>query len=170
MTNRKAGWGFAALMAVLLPQAAYATSSGLDTTIPDMVFAVQGQQVGDWTNSNLAITGGLNTTSTVGIGTSTPAAQLDVSGGIRTGFDGSICGPSNEGTQRYNPSLHAYEYCNATSWTTMGGGMTLVVGGCQYSWSTCPAGYRATSYFSPGTYNCCDKCGNPAWRYTVCSQ
>ena len=72
------------------------------------------------------------------------------------------------GNVRWNGS--SIQFCNGSSWQGVGGGKTTVVGGCQTYWSTCPAGYVATSYLSPGTYNCCDKCGNPAWRYTVCSQ
>jgi hypothetical protein len=71
------------------------------------------------------------------------------------------------GTLRWNGA--AIQYCDGSNWQSLGG-TTLVVGGCQTYWSACPAGYNATSYFSPGTYNCCDRCSNPAWRYTVCSQ
>ena len=72
------------------------------------------------------------------------------------------------GGLRWNGS--AVQYCNGSSWQSFGTSQTLVTGGCQTSWSGCPSGYHATSYFSPGTYNCCDKCGNPSWKYTVCSQ
>ena len=72
------------------------------------------------------------------------------------------------GTLRWNGT--AIQFCNGSSWQSIGGGPTLVVGGCQTFWSGCPQGYTATSYFSPGTYNCCDRCGNPSWKYTVCSQ
>ncbi|MFY9288168.1 MAG: hypothetical protein WAO98_06665 [Alphaproteobacteria bacterium] len=74
---------------------------------------------------------------------------------------------TTEGSVRWNGS--AIQFCDGTSWQSLGGGTTLVVGGCQTSFSDCPAGYRITSYFSPGTYNCCDRCGNPSWKYTVCS-
>lgn len=72
------------------------------------------------------------------------------------------------GTLRWNGS--AIQFCDGSNWQSLGGGTTLVVGGCQRDWSSCPNGYRTTSYFSPGTYNCCDRCGNPSWKYTVCSQ
>ncbi len=63
------------------------------------------------------------------------------------------------------------QYCDGSQWQNFGGvGQTLVVGGCLTAYQDCPAGYIATSYFSPGTYNCCDRCGNPSWKYTVCSQ
>ncbi|MDR3423952.1 MAG: hypothetical protein P4M13_02580 [Alphaproteobacteria bacterium] len=111
----------------------------------------------------------------VGIGTTTPQVSLDVNGGVRPGSSATVttCGSgatNGEGTQRYNYGTHIYEFCNGSSWQPFGGSTTMVVGGCQTYWSSCPAGYQATSYFSPGTYNCCDRCGNPAWRYTVCSQ
>ncbi|MFY9288459.1 MAG: hypothetical protein WAO98_08145 [Alphaproteobacteria bacterium] len=82
-------------------------------------------------------------------------------------YDGSaIC--NTAGALRWNGS--AIQFCDGTTWQSIGGGTTLVVGGCQFTFSDCPVGYRVTSYFSPGTYNCCDRCGNPSWKYTVCSQ
>src|ERR1700744_5743552 len=48
----------------------------------------------------------------VGIGSTSPAATLDVNGGVRMGNDADACGGGNEGTQRYNGTPHAYEYCN----------------------------------------------------------
>ncbi|MFY9287905.1 MAG: hypothetical protein WAO98_05330 [Alphaproteobacteria bacterium] len=84
-------------------------------------------------------------------------ARYDVSG---------VC--STAGSLRWNGS--SIQFCNGIGWQSIGGGTTVVVGGCQFTFSECPVGYRATSYFSPGTYNCCDRCGNPSWKYTVCSQ
>jgi hypothetical protein len=98
------------------------------------------------------------------------AGDLITSGYIQAGNTNAICTGALVGAIRYNPATAAFEGCNGSSWQSIGGGITMVVGGCQTGWSACPAGYRATSYFSPGTYNCCDKCGNPSWKYTVCSQ
>ncbi|MFY9286904.1 MAG: hypothetical protein WAO98_00210 [Alphaproteobacteria bacterium] len=82
-------------------------------------------------------------------------------------YDSSgVC--STAGSVRWNGS--AIQFCDGISWQSIGGGTTLVIGGCQFTFSDCPVGYRVTSYFSPGTYNCCDRCGNPSWKYTVCSQ
>ena len=96
--------------------------------------------------------------------------NMAASGYIKPGNSTVACSVSLQGAMRYNPASMAFEGCNGTSWQAIGGGLTIIEGGCQTYWSTCPTGYTATSYFSPGTYNCCDKCGNPAWRYTVCSQ
>ncbi|MBC7420025.1 MAG: hypothetical protein H7328_04790 [Bdellovibrio sp.] len=62
----------------------------------------------------------------VGIGTTTPQAKLDVSGGIRLAMDSTACTASNAGTQRYN--VNAMEYCNGTAWTAFG------VAGGGYTW------------------------------------
>lgn len=51
-------------------------------------------------------------------------------GGVRVGDEtqATICDASSEGTQRYNKSIHAMEYCGASgspliyAWTPMGGG------------------------------------------------
>lgn len=66
----------------------------------------------------------------VGIGTSTPAIKLDVAGGIRAGDQTQVtlCNSSTEGTQRYNKTSHAMEYCGASgtplvyAWTAVGSG------------------------------------------------
>ncbi|MGB9152207.1 MAG: hypothetical protein WCD70_03865 [Alphaproteobacteria bacterium] len=97
--------------------------------------------------------------------------DLAASGYIQAGQTSDACTSTNAGAIRFNKSTVAFEGCNGSSWQAIGGGgLTIIEGGCQTYWSGCPAGYTPTSYFSPGTYNCCDKCGNPAWRYTVCSQ
>ena len=99
------------------------------------------------------------------------AGDMEASGYVQMGYTSVNCDGGHAGAIRYNPSTIAFEGCNGSSWQAIGGGgNTIVEGGCQTYWSGCPGGYHATSYFSPGTYNCCDKCGNPAWRYTVCSQ
>lgn len=72
----------------------------------------------------------------VGIGTSTPATTLDVSGGVRAGNQTqvTICDDTHEGTQRYNKLTHTMEYCGANgspliySWKTMSGGSEIGVG------------------------------------------
>ena len=62
----------------------------------------------------------------VGIGTTAPAATLDVAGGIRPGpgTTGAACSP--EGTFAYDSAAHAPVYCNSSGkWATLGGGPTL---------------------------------------------
>jgi hypothetical protein len=102
--------------------------------------------------------------------TTDAAGDLKASGYIQPGASVTACTADTLGAVRYNPARPGEEWCNGTSWNNLGGGLTIVAGGCQTYWASCPAGYVATSYFSPGTYNCCDKCGSPAWLYTVCSQ
>ena len=58
----------------------------------------------------------------VGIGTTGPIVALDVSGAIRAGSSATVTtcsgtGAANgEGSQRYNYTTHAMEYCNGTAW------------------------------------------------------
>lgn len=96
--------------------------------------------------------------------------NMAASGFIQVGNTNVACAAGRAGAIRFNAATVAFEGCNGTNWQALGGGTTLVVGGCLTDWAGCPTGYRVTSYFSPGTYNCCDRCGNPSWKYTVCSQ
>ncbi len=98
------------------------------------------------------------------------AGDIVTNGYMQMGGANAPCDGAHVGVIRFNPARIAFEGCTGSSWQSLGGGNTLVMGGCQTDWSQCPSGYHATSFFSPGTYNCCDRCGNPAWRYTVCSQ
>jgi len=99
-------------------------------------------------------------------------AQGDLAAGgyIQAGNTSAACYAGTAGAIRFNPATLAFEGCNGSSWQSIGGGNTVVTGGCSTGWAGCPVGYHPTSYFSPGTYNCCDRCGNPSWKYTVCSQ
>jgi hypothetical protein len=97
--------------------------------------------------------------------------NMTASGYVQMGNTSVACNASRAGSLRFNSSTLTFEGCNGSNWQALGGGgQTLVAGGCLTAWASCPAGYHATSYFSPGTYNCCDRCGNPSWKYTVCSQ
>lgn len=98
--------------------------------------------------------------------------NMAAAGFVQVGPTTTPCSAARAGSIRFNQATLAFEGCNGTDWQALGGGSgaTLVVGGCQLYWSACPSGYRATSYFSPGAYGCCDRCWNPSWRYTVCSQ
>lgn len=55
----------------------------------------------------------------VGIGTSSPVAKLDVAGEVKFGNSSSTCNTINEGQQRYNSTSKVMEFCNGTLWTPM---------------------------------------------------
>nr|VFJ48814.1 MAG: Collagen triple helix repeat-containing protein [Candidatus Kentron sp. FM]VFJ49309.1 MAG: Collagen triple helix repeat-containing protein [Candidatus Kentron sp. FM]VFK08472.1 MAG: Collagen triple helix repeat-containing protein [Candidatus Kentron sp. FM] len=56
----------------------------------------------------------------VGIGTATPAARLDVAGGIRIG-DETDCDTQREGIIRYSNTGKEVEFCNGSEWTRVEG-------------------------------------------------
>lgn len=56
----------------------------------------------------------------VGIGTTSPAAKLDVQGEIKLGNTSSTCNGANEGQQRYNSTSKLMEFCNGTAWNSIG--------------------------------------------------
>lgn len=72
----------------------------------------------------------IDSSGSVGIGTTTPGTTLDVAGGIRPGSTGvatgAACGAGNpEGTFAYDMTAHAPVYCNnAGVWTSMSEGAT----------------------------------------------
>ena len=55
----------------------------------------------------------------VGIGTTTPAAKLDVAGGVKIGSSTS-CTATEEGTLRYNSTSKGMEFCNGSLWAAVG--------------------------------------------------
>jgi len=55
----------------------------------------------------------------VGIGTTSPAAKLDVAGEIKFGNTSSTCNAGNEGQQRYHATNKTMEYCNGASWISL---------------------------------------------------
>jgi hypothetical protein len=169
---------YATALAVILPiitcGVAEAAQGGFGSTSDTIPFFVTGNGseavVGSWNQNALSATGDVVANSSSPNNTSNGATVI-ANGSVRLGYDVAACSAGQAGAMRWNASSSAFEGCNGSSWQPIGGsGNTIVEGGCQTYWSGCPGGYHATSYFSPGTYNCCDKCGNPAWRYTVCSQ
>lgn len=64
----------------------------------------------------------ISSAGNVGIGTTTPAAKLDVAGGVKFANDAAACSATNEGTQRYNDTSNIMEYCDGTDWTAMSAG------------------------------------------------
>jgi hypothetical protein len=61
--------------------------------------------------------GKVTTTDDVGIGVATPAAKLDVNGGIKIADDNSTCDVSKAGLIRWENSI--FEGCNGTNWITL---------------------------------------------------
>ncbi|MBI3550133.1 MAG: hypothetical protein HY078_13935 [Elusimicrobia bacterium] len=60
----------------------------------------------------------------VGIGTPSPQAKLDVAGGVRLGneLQAPACSSANAGTLRYNAAIRKTESCNGSAWVPMGVG------------------------------------------------
>ena len=52
----------------------------------------------------------------IGIGNGSPAAKLDVNGGIKIGANAGSCSGTNAGEIRYNGSTATIEYCDGSSW------------------------------------------------------
>ena len=55
----------------------------------------------------------------LGVGTTTPAARLEVAGEIRTGNTGLACSASTNGSIRYNNTNSVMEFCNGSAWVLM---------------------------------------------------
>lgn len=114
-----------------------------------------------------------------GIGTNSPAAKLDVAGEVKFGNTSSTCNATNEGQQRYNSTLKLMQFCNGTTWETVGARavMPIIVtdekavntGGGSITantWTTRtlntikadPGGYVSLASnqltFAPGSYKC----------------
>lgn len=82
--------------------------------------------VRDWTNSlnpltiepaTPANTLYLKSSGRVGIGTTSPAALLDVAGEIRAGNTALACSASTTGAIRYNTGTTSMQYCNGSAWS-----------------------------------------------------
>ncbi len=97
------------------------------TPTPYSIYAKSAGSDNDWMlsgNDMYSIPAG-----NVGIGTASPMAKLDVSGGVKLG-DVTTCGVSNEGTLRYNSG--EVQYCDGTSWKPLGPTTPIIwSGGCS---------------------------------------
>ena len=58
----------------------------------------------------------------VGIGTTSPAALLDVAGAIRLSDTGQNCNAGSNGALRFNSSTHVYQFCYSNAWSNLSGG------------------------------------------------
>lgn len=58
-------------------------------------------------------------TGNVGVGTTTPAAKVDIAGEVKISESGLACSGSTKGAMRYNDGLSVLEFCNGTSWTLL---------------------------------------------------
>ncbi|MFL5815918.1 MAG: glycine-rich domain-containing protein [Bdellovibrionia bacterium] len=92
------------------------------------------------------------TNGNVGIGTTGPAAKLDVSGGVRIGDDSSSCSSTNAGTVKY--VSNTLSYCDGSNWMALAAGSSssgsqLYANPGTYTW-TVPAGVNSVSVLAVG--------------------
>lgn len=76
-----------------------------------------GAKTGNGTDGNVIL--GHNGTSAlgmVGVGTTAPAAPLDVAGDVKIGNSNIACSTANKGSIRYDNTSSVLEFCNGTSW------------------------------------------------------
>ena len=58
--------------------------------------------------------------SKVGVGgITTPQAKLDVNGGVKVGYDNSVCTSTNKGTIRFNNHTNKFQGCDGTDWINL---------------------------------------------------
>lgn len=89
-------------------------------------------------------------TGNVGIGTTTPAAKLDVQGEIKLGNTSLVCNAINEGQQRYNSTSKKMEFCNGTAWTAFATSTTTGLTACRVCAYFPDYGLESCSSYSSG--------------------
>ena len=107
------------------------------------------------TISTLDNSGNMYVAGNVGIGITSPGVALDVSGAIRSGSSTTVtaCGAgqaNGEGSQRYNYSTHAMEFCNGTSWLALGSNAGSSIGVGQ-TWQDLTASRSLTTSYQNST-------------------
>jgi hypothetical protein len=76
--------------------------------------------------------GGMNIMGSIGIGTVTPQARLDVNGSVKLGLD-TVCNINKKGAMAYNSDK--LQYCNGAEWQNISSSASkLKTGGCSSSW------------------------------------
>ncbi|MEK2645993.1 hypothetical protein [Bdellovibrio sp. BCCA] len=77
----------------------------------------------------------------IGIGTTNPAATLEVVGGIKLGSM-TACTASQEGSQRYNSTLKIMEFCDGIAWQSFTGSSSIPTGAVMaFDLTSCPSGW-----------------------------
>ena len=174
----------ATLALICVSSAAFAVNNGLDTISGDFPISAAGVYAAIVGGGDNVAAGDFYFFNHVGIGITHPRATLEVNGSLKVGSTTVACSGTVEGTQRYNSTIHNFEFCDGTGWRTLGGvprgtmcGFRLVggfMGGdfvvpCQgvpspYYGLACPSGYTVRGGFvmtnggsSPGSvslYSC----------------
>jgi|GEM_PF-1756305 len=93
-----------------------------------------------------------NIQGSVGIGTTSPNAKLDVNGSIKLGSS-AICDSSTEGSIKYDSAAKRVKFCNGTTWMPLQASACTNLGSCKQIFdSGCSTGdgiYTLTSGVSP---------------------
>lgn len=61
-----------------------------------------------------------DTSGSVGLGTATPAVSLTVIGEVQVSNSGVACSGTTKGSIRYSNTSNTLEYCNSTTWASLG--------------------------------------------------
>jgi hypothetical protein len=98
--------------------ASFQSLSGIATAIQGHNNATKTSTMSFWTssNGNYAERITIDSSGYFGVGTTSPAAPLDVAGDVKIGNSSASCSSTNKGSIRYNNASSVLEFCNGTSW------------------------------------------------------